>query len=49
MTGNLTVTATFTQDIYTLTMITLGEGTVTPGNQSFLSGTVVNITATSAE
>ncbi len=46
--NNLTVTATFIQDVYTLTMITVGEGTVQPGNQSYLSGTEVNINATNA-
>jgi uncharacterized repeat protein (TIGR02543 family) len=48
MTGNLTITATFTQDSYTLTIITVGEGTVQPSNQTYLSGTAVNINATNA-
>ena len=43
--SNKTLTATFTQDTYTLTMNTIGTGTVTPGNQSYLSGSNVNITA----
>jgi uncharacterized repeat protein (TIGR02543 family) len=49
MTGNLTITATFTQDIYTLTMTTTGQGTVTPGNQTYLSGTNVDLAAINAK
>ncbi|MCW3998615.1 MAG: PQQ-binding-like beta-propeller repeat protein [Candidatus Bathyarchaeota archaeon] len=48
MTGNLTVTATFTQNIYTLTIITVGQGTVTPGNSSYLSGATVDLKAFNA-
>ncbi|XHH09006.1 MAG: PQQ-binding-like beta-propeller repeat protein [Candidatus Bathyarchaeia archaeon] len=48
MTGNKTVTATFTQDTYYLTLITIGQGTVTPGNSSYLSGTTVDIKAFNA-
>ncbi len=44
----MTVTAAFTQDTYSLTMITLGQGTVTPGNQTYLSGTFVDIAAMNA-
>jgi uncharacterized repeat protein (TIGR02543 family) len=49
MTGNLTITATFTQDIYTLTMTTTGQGTVSPGNQTYLSGANVDIAAMNAK
>jgi uncharacterized repeat protein (TIGR02543 family) len=49
MTGNLTVIATFTQDTYYLTMNTVGNGDVQPGNASYLSGTVVKINATNAK
>ncbi len=48
MSGNKTVTATFTQNTYALTMITVGQGTVSPGNHTYLSGTVVNLEAFSA-
>ena len=48
MDGNMVVTATFTQDIYTLTIITVGQGTVTPGNSSYLSGTTVDLKAINA-
>jgi uncharacterized repeat protein (TIGR02543 family) len=49
MNANKTVTATFTQNNYTLTMITLGNGNVTPGNQtSYYYGDNVGITAMSA-
>ncbi|MCW4028890.1 MAG: PQQ-binding-like beta-propeller repeat protein [Candidatus Bathyarchaeota archaeon] len=43
--SNRTITVTFTQDTYTLTVITSGNGTVSPGNSSYLSGTIVNLTA----
>ncbi|MCW4009298.1 MAG: hypothetical protein NWF05_01590, partial [Candidatus Bathyarchaeota archaeon] len=49
MDGNKTVTVTFTQDIYTLTMVTVGKGTVSPGNQSYLSGTSVDLKAMNDE
>jgi uncharacterized repeat protein (TIGR02543 family) len=49
MNGNLTVTATFTQNSYTLTLITNGQGTVTPANQTYLSGTIVDIQAFTAD
>lgn len=46
MNANKTVTATFTQNNYTLTMITVGTGSVTPGNQTtYHYGDTVNITA----
>jgi uncharacterized repeat protein (TIGR02543 family) len=48
MNGPKTVTATFTQNLYPLTMIVLGQGSVTPGNQTFTSGTIVNIQAINA-
>ena len=44
MDSNKTVTATFTQQ-YTFTMITIGNGNVTPGNQTYLSGINININA----
>jgi len=49
MDGDMTVTATFTQDTYTLTMITAGQGTVSPGNQTYLSGTSVDLQAFNAQ
>ncbi|MFB3890190.1 MAG: beta strand repeat-containing protein [Candidatus Bathyarchaeia archaeon] len=46
ITRNMTVTATFIRiPTYTLRMYTVGQGTVTPGNGTFQSGTVVNIGA----
>jgi eukaryotic-like serine/threonine-protein kinase len=45
MTGNLTVNATFTQNSHNLTMITIGQGNVFPGNQTLPSGTNVTIWA----
>jgi flagellar hook assembly protein FlgD len=48
VTGNLTVTAAFNQDQYGLTMYTIGQGSVVPGNQTFASGTVVDIKAINA-
>jgi len=48
MDGPRTVAAIFSQDSYTLTMYTTGEGSVNPGNQTYLSGTVVNIEAINA-
>jgi hypothetical protein len=47
--SNATVTAVFTQDTYTLTMYTVGNGTVTPGNQTYLSGTEVTLEAINDE
>ncbi|MEA3298156.1 MAG: hypothetical protein U9Q31_01430 [Chloroflexota bacterium] len=44
-----TITAVFCQPMYTLTMQTTGEGSVTPGTQMYNSGTVVDITATPME
>ena len=44
-----TVTATFTQDTYSLTMITVGQGDVLPGNQSYLLGTNVDLVAIPAD
>lgn len=49
MNKNQTITATFTQNIYTLTIITLGDGSVSPGNQSFLSGANVDLLAINAD
>ena len=48
MNGNTVVTASFTQNQYPLVMYTTGQGSVTPGNQTFASGTVVNIKAINA-
>jgi len=45
--GNKAVTATFTQNQYTLTMYTVGQGSVTPGNGTgYHYGDVVQLTAT---
>ena len=46
MDTNKNITATFTQ-IFTLTINTVGQGTVSPGNQTYASGTVVNLEAVS--
>ena len=48
MSGPVTVTATFTQSQYALTMFTVGQGTVSPGNGTYLSGTNVDIKAFNA-
>jgi uncharacterized repeat protein (TIGR02543 family) len=40
-----TVTATFTQNEYNLTMLVAGEGTVSPGNGTYLSGATVSLEA----
>ena len=47
MNGNRSVTATFVQDIYPLTINVVGSGSVTrsPNQASYLSGSVVNLTA----
>jgi len=47
MDGSKTVTATFTQDTYTLTVNTVGSGSVdlSPTGGSYSSGTVVTLTA----
>ena len=47
MDGNKTVTATFTVEIisYTLTINTVGNGTITPVSGLYPAGTVVDITA----
>jgi hypothetical protein len=46
MDGDKTITATFTLNSYTLTVATVGNGTVTPTTSSYPYGTVVPITAT---
>jgi len=46
--ANHAISATFAQDQYTLTMYTVGQGTVIPGNQTYPSGTVVDIKAINA-
>lgn len=43
--SNKTVTATFTQNTHSLTMITVGQGDVLPGNQSYTPGTNVDLEA----
>ncbi len=46
MDGNKTITATFIQDSYTLTINQVGNGTVTPlSGGSYLSGTTVPLSA----
>lgn len=47
--SNMTINATFTQDSYALTIYTNGNGTVSPGNQTYLSGTIVNLQAINDE
>jgi uncharacterized repeat protein (TIGR02543 family) len=50
MDGNKTVTATFVENTYTLTMITVGEGTVNPGNvTTYHYGDTVDIKAINAQ
>jgi uncharacterized repeat protein (TIGR02543 family) len=44
-----TVTATFTQNEYTLTMLVAGEGTVSPGNGTYLSGATVSLEAIASD
>ena len=48
MNGNRTVTATFTQNHYTLTITTVGNGTVAknPNKANYVYGEVVTVTAT---
>ena len=46
--GNSSVTANFTQGGYTLKMLTVGQGTVLPGNGTYVPGAVVNIQAINA-
>jgi len=50
MTGNKTVTATFTQNQYTVTASTVGQGTVskTPSQATYTYGASVQVTATPA-
>jgi outer membrane protein assembly factor BamB len=45
MSGKMFETATFTQGTFSLTMYTVGQGSVQPGNGTYLGGTSVNITA----
>jgi hypothetical protein len=49
MNSDKIVTATFTQNEYTLTILVIGEGTVSPNNGTHLSGTTVNLEAIAAE
>jgi uncharacterized repeat protein (TIGR02543 family) len=49
MESNVTINAEFTQDIYTLIINVVGQGDVTPGNQTILSGTSVDLQATAAD
>ena len=46
MDGDKTITATFTQIMYTLTVNVSGQGTVEPSGGSYAAGTVVTLTAT---
>ncbi|MEE8471512.1 MAG: cell wall-binding protein, partial [Dehalococcoidia bacterium] len=50
MDGDKTVTSTFTQDQYTLTVITVGSGSVSrlPDQPTYALNTVVQLTATPA-
>lgn len=48
MDNDKTVTATFNQTPYNLTIITVGSGSVYPGNQSYNRGTNVSLSATNA-
>jgi outer membrane protein assembly factor BamB len=45
MSGNMFVTATFTQGTFGLTMYIVGQGSVQPGNGTYPAGASVNITA----
>lgn len=49
ITSDTVINAAFLQDNYTLTMYTVGQGTVSPGNQTYPSGTVVDLEAINAE
>lgn len=46
---NHTVIAVFTENTYTLTMLTRGNGTINPGNTTYHYGTEVNIEAIAGE
>src|SRR4030067_2673627 len=48
MNGPVSVTASFTQVTYPLTMYTVGQGSVVPGDQAFAAGTVVDVKAVNA-
>ena len=48
ITANHNITATFAPNNYTLTVITNGQGSVTPSNGTYPYGTIVNLNATSA-
>ncbi|MCW4006046.1 MAG: hypothetical protein NWF04_05560 [Candidatus Bathyarchaeota archaeon] len=47
MDSDKTITATFTQDTHTLTVVVNGQGTVTLGNSTYPTGTTVNLGAIS--
>jgi uncharacterized repeat protein (TIGR02543 family) len=49
MDSNKSITATFTQETLTLTMYTVGNGTVSPGNQTYLPGAIVDLIAIADE
>jgi uncharacterized repeat protein (TIGR02543 family) len=49
MDSSKTVTATFTQNEYNLTMLVAGEGTVSPGNGTYLSGATVSLEAIASD
>jgi uncharacterized repeat protein (TIGR02543 family) len=48
MTGNLTITATFAENSYILTMLTVGSGSVIPGNTTCTYGQVIDLKAINA-
>lgn len=47
MDANMSITALFVTNIYNLTINTIGQGSVTPGNSSYLHDVNVTLTATS--
>jgi hypothetical protein len=49
MNGNKVVTATFAQNEYNLTMLVAGEGAVSPGNGTYLSGSGVPLEAIASD
>ncbi len=49
MDGDKVVTATFTQNEYSLTMLVAGEGAVSPGNGTYLSGSSVSLEAIASD
>jgi cell division septation protein DedD len=47
--ANHTVTATYAPNSYKLTVYTVGQGSVTPGNGTYTYGTIVSLQASSAD